>query len=273
MNLTTSITALVMMLWSVPMLSALEKPIVVGKERKGLGKRGSSLGSKGGERHRDRDEVFKKLDLNQDGALSFDEFSQAERLVLLEEEKRQKLFDFLDQNNDGKLQNQELRPRAPRWMKGLQKGLIKLDANQDGQLNFEEFSKAKFISEKPEAEQREVFAKLDKDQSGEVDTNELNSRPARPAKPDLDFKKHDTDQSGGLNYTEYSNLPFVSRFPEDRRRRNFKRMDTDADGEVSEEEISSVYRRREKRDGSDLGPRGRRGGLRENKDRSGGAKN
>ncbi len=269
MKLTTSLIALLLALWSTSMILASEKVREAGREdRKGAKHKGPIGDVKGGARSKNRGDVFRKLDLDQNGIISFDEFSKAERLMLLEEDKRRKLFNFLDHNKDGDLQNIELMPRERHWLDSLKKNLSKLDTDQDGKLSFVEFSKAKFNSDKAEAEQREIFNKLDKDQSEKIDSSELNNRVRRQIKPDFDFKKHDLDQSGGLNYSEYSSLPFVDRFPEDRKRANFARMDVNADGEVSEDEIGAAHQRRSNRGSLDQGLRGKRSGKRENNSKS-----
>jgi len=186
---------------------------------------------------------FKALDKDGDGFLNFEEFSQSERLLRIDEEKRRKLFDFLDRNKDGKLHMRELRPAAPRWMSSLRKEFDRLDVNQSGSLDFVEFSKASQIAKMDERQRQKLFKRLDRNKDQSIQRSELRG-PGGPgsyrehkAHPNIDFGKYDTNQSGGLDFDEYSRLPWMSRIPEERRKMIFKKLDRDKNGEISPEEV------------------------------------
>jgi Ca2+-binding EF-hand superfamily protein len=195
---------------------------------------------------------FKALDKDGDGFLSFEEFSQSERLLRIDEEKRRKLFDFLDRNKDGKLHMRELRPAVPRWMSSVHKEFDRLDVNKSGSLDFVEFSKASQIAKMDERERRKLFKRLDRNKDQAIQRAELrgpggpgNSREHK-AHPKIDFEKYDTNQSGGLDFDEYSRLPWMSRIPEERRKMIFEKLDRDKNGEISPEEVKSAWADRRK---------------------------
>ena len=68
--------------------------------------------------------LFRKLDANQDGFLSFEEFVQAPMITPLAPEQQRERFRLLDQDNDQRLSPQEFAPPSPRGQggQGSQKG-------------------------------------------------------------------------------------------------------------------------------------------------------
>ena len=266
MKTATTISALMLIFCSVPMLSAIEKPIEAeDNSRRGGLKKGVGDHAKLRERTKEPDQGFKKLDLDKNGELSFEEFSQAERLLGLEVEKQRSLFDFLDQNKDGNLQGVELLPRAPRWIAGMQRAFRRIDVNKDGALDFNEFSEAQFIAEKPEKERRMLFKRFDTNEDGRLSLGEI--KPRRPLRDtvDFDFTKYDIDKNGSLDYEEYAGLPFVRRFSEERRKKHFGKIDTDGSGEISGKEIRLAHKHRPHRGGEGKLPHGKRGERPKNK--------
>ena len=191
-----------------------------------------------------RDRGFKRLDLDHDGVLSFDEFSKSERLIRLDTEKRRKLFDFLDHNKDGNLQGFELTPREPQWAVVLREKFKQLDADADGMLDQIEFSELRLPDELHEIDHKRAFKRLDRNNDGHVDLEEIRYIPSAKPRMNIGFEKNDTNNSGGLDFEEFSNLPFVSRFPEDRRKRHFAKIDSDKNGELSPGEVQAAYKRR-----------------------------
>lgn len=238
-----------------PVAIALEKPAPAGEHGgRGPGHRAEQQHQRGGRGQmrppgggRAGHSGFNQLDSNQDGVLSFEEFSKSGRLAGLDVEKQRRLFDFLDRNNDGMLQRHELRPREPRLVGYLRNHFERLDTDQNQSLDFAEFSKAKPLAKKTQAERERMFKRMDADGNGKLEPSELKPPRARGPRPRLDFKKYDADGSGGLNFEEYSKLPFVRRFPEERRKKHFERIDRDGSGEISMDEIRAAHRHRHHR--------------------------
>jgi len=229
---------------------ALENPVQGDKSTERPFKRNGSGSSVEG---KPRESNFKKLDLDKDGALSFEEFSKSERLAQLDEGKTRRLFDFIDRNKDGVLQGVELRPRDGQ---GKRVDFKKLDTNKDGALDLQELSKSKLIAN--QGDLAKLFKHLDKNKDGYLKPEEITKILSRFPKMDLDFGMYDTNESGGLDYEEYSKLPFVGRFPDDRRKKRFEKMDANDDGELSPEEIRSAHKRHHPRPPHEM-PRGKRG--------------
>ena len=192
---------------------------------------------------------FKALDEDGDGFLSFEEFSKSERLSRMDEKKRRKLFDYLDQKKDGKLHTRELRPHPPYWVVALRKEFRRWDADQSGGLDFEEFSKVPQISKMGERERKKMFKRMDRNKDQLIQRAEIKGHGgpgSRKGCPKIDFKKYDTNQSGGLNFEEYSKIPWLGRIPEDRRKMLFQKLDRDHDGEISAKEVKATWAARHK---------------------------
>lgn len=234
-------------------------------ERGRRGEEGRGLG---------RDRVgrdFKALDADSDGQLSFEEFSKSERLKRIDQKKRKKLFSYLDKNEDGQLHLSELKPPPPRWMVGLTKDFNALDADKNKGLDFFEFSKSPHMAKFNEDDRTRMFKSLDRNKDQRIQLDEISGHPGhklRRPHGEIDLKTYDANQSGGLDYEEYSNLPWREGFPDEIRIKIFKKMDLNNDGEVSPDEIHQA-RRRLSIHGRPRAPRGEKGpGKRpENKDK------
>lgn len=229
-------------------------------DAKGEWKGQEKAGSKGGDKKADRRNKspqarvkhggpgvgrnFKVLDVNGDGFLSFEEFSQSARLSRIDEDKRRKLFDFLDRNEDGKIHTRELRHHEPRWLVSLRKAFNQLDTDQSRGLDFDEFSKAPQLPEMEERDLKRIFKRLDRNNDQSIDRSELKG-PGGPGGPKgglrIDLKKYDTNQSGGVDFDEYSRMPWMGRIPEDRRKKLFEKLDRNKNGEISPEEVKAAW--------------------------------
>ncbi|MGB0993562.1 MAG: EF-hand domain-containing protein, partial [Akkermansiaceae bacterium] len=154
----------------------------------------------------------------------------------------------LDRDKDGKLQEQELRPREPKWLTTVRKNFQKHDLDSSGALEPKEFGEAlKNLEEKIQPER--LFKKLDKNRDHKLQKNEFrwqhaDSKPPRHSPLlDMDIKKHDKNGSGGLDFAEFAKLPFIGRIPEERRKGFFNRLDSDGNGEVSPREIKRAHQK------------------------------
>lgn len=190
---------------------------------------------------------FKTLDTDGDGFLSFDEFSQSARLSRMDVKKRRKLFDYLDRNNDGRLHMRELRFQPPRCIAVLRKEFDLLDLDGSGALNLAEFSKAAPLEKMDEKARRRLFKSLDKNRDQLIQRSELKmkgfhgGRDVRKGPHPNHFKKYDVNSSGGLDFDEFSKLPWVGRIPENRKKMLFDELDQNNDGEVSPTEVRAVW--------------------------------
>lgn len=199
--------------------------------------RGHRDGGKPGERFK----AFKDVDVNKDGALSFEEFSSMSRLKNMDESKRRKLFDFLDRDKDGKLHMRELQPREPKWIGALRKEFAKVDANKDGSLDLAEFSKLPFFKDKDQEMVKKIFEKADRNKNQKIDRQELKFPTGSRQHAHLDFAKYDKNSSGGLDFQEYSAIPWMKKCPDGRRKKLFDRIDADKNGEISQKEIRAAH--------------------------------
>ena len=192
---------------------------------------------------------FKTLDADGDGFLSFEEFSQSPRLARIDVKKRRKLFNYLDRDKDGKLRMRELRHQPPQYMQALRKDFERLDVDGSGGFDFLEFSKAPQLPKMNEAKLRLMFKRLDRNKDGHIQRSELKGRfrPGGGNGPHhIDLKKYDVNSSGGLDFEEFSKLPWLGRIPEGRKKKLFQKLDQDNNGEVSPEEVRAVWADRRK---------------------------
>jgi Ca2+-binding EF-hand superfamily protein len=142
------------------------------------------------------DKLFKKLDANNDGKLSREEFKKVTELGLVRLKDRaeilDKLFDRLDANADGVLSGEEfgkfgsLAKRIGDAAGQPQAGLIgafkdaeatfkKLDADKDGKLSKDEFGKFLDQANVPQLKERaeKLFGRLDADGNGSLSLDEF----------------------------------------------------------------------------------------------------
>lgn len=197
----------------------------------------------GPDQGRPRSKAFEAVDANKDGVLTFGEFSQMGRLITMDEPKRRKLFDFLDRNKDGKLHLRELRPREPGWLAPLRKGFAALDTDKNGGLDLKEFSQCPQMAHKGEDVVSRIFARADRNNNNRIERFELKWSGGPRARPTIDFAKHDSNASGGLDFEEYSKLPLMEKIPAERRKKLFERIDADKSGEISAGEVKAAHKR------------------------------
>lgn len=202
-----------------------------------------------------RHKAFDQVDTDRDGKLSFAEFCELERLKNLDVDKQRKLFDFLDRNRDGSVHAHELHPVRPKWTMIVRRELRRFDQNNDAQLDAAEFSALMKYLGKHGDFQRQRFMQLDQNKDQVIDIEELGRRPDSKH-GEIIFNLYDKDASGGLDYPEYSMIPMVQRWPEERRQKLFGLIDFDGDGKISRAEVGALYKHR--RQSQKLPPHGGR---------------
>lgn len=113
----------------------------------------------------------------------------------------------------------------------------RMDKNRDGNISKEEFFADQRFERLPEEKRDKFFARLDRDGDGMIgkeEIREMRKDAERRAKDQ--FRQLDVDQSGGLNFEEFSKGEFFGKLPEERRRQIFGRMDTDKNGEINDKD-------------------------------------
>lgn len=133
--------------------------------------------------HGGPEEMFKHMDKDGDGNISKREFFASPRMERLPEEKREEIFGRLDRDGDGFIEREEImamrRDNERRAMGQFQK----LDTDQSGGLDFEEFSKGELFGKLPEEKRRQIFTRMDTDGNGEINGADKPKGP--PGKSDI----------------------------------------------------------------------------------------
>lgn len=204
--------------------------------------------------------AWKKIDANQDGRLSYDEFIKLERVGQIPADKQKLIFERLDKNADGNIQPNELQfmPDQDKRQPMLP-NLREIDTNQDMQVSFEEFVKSPVVSRFPEERQRKIFEKLDQNGDGFLSPKDrpdgmhkkrpffpkkdgaLEHDENRDPKPQLRdirllWQEIDTNQDEKLSFSEFQHAPVVKHLGEDAQEDRFELIDKDRDSFISRDE-------------------------------------
>jgi Ca2+-binding EF-hand superfamily protein len=163
-------------------------------------------------------QLFDRLDADKDGAITKEELRGAAgvgfgaaafrrqdadgdgRIARAEWKLRPQLFDQLDENKDGFLEMDELRPRGPRWGGGRDGGgegdalFARLDKNRDGRVT------------KDEVADERKFAEMDADGDGSLTRAEVRAALAkRKREAAYGFvEKYDVDGDGKVTRDEFT---------------------------------------------------------------------
>jgi|GEM_PF-2574156 len=190
---------------------------------------------------KERFKAFREADADRDKMLSFAEFSAMPRLKNMDEEKRRKLFEFLDHDKDKVLRVSELQPGDSRWSVVARREFSQLDADGDEALSLSEFSGLVQFLGKNDEKLSKLFKKADRNKNDQIERFELRSGLRPMVLPNIHFTIHDANSSGGLDYQEYAAISWMNKWPEQRRKKLFDRIDRDGDGEISGMEIRSAH--------------------------------
>lgn len=135
-----------------------------------------------------------KSDKDKDGRISREEFIANPPFAQADPERLNKMFDRMDENLDGFLDRKDhvpvggrKRPLGDKRPPRLE--LKKLDLDENGSVNWQEFKKAAAARSVPEKERRQQFDRIDDDDNGKLDEGELKNylekRPKRkPRRPE-----------------------------------------------------------------------------------------
>lgn len=168
-------------------------------------------------------------------------------------------FDSVDQNGDGLISNDEIKEQMKKRKhtmkknmegkreKGLEQRFEKMDANQSGSIEKDEFKG-------PDA----AFEKIDQDQNGALSKDELKNAHAKMKKgPKGDRKggkldKFDSNQDGVITREEFKGPEEI-----------FNKIDTNQDGQIDGDEKAKAKEHMKKRGGHKKGERQKHNGPEE----------
>ena len=123
--------------------------------------------------------MFRRMDKDQDGKITREEFYSSPRLERLPEEKRDRIFARLDRDGDGMISREEIGMMRRDAEKRARDEFRQLDENNSGGLDFAEFSKGEFFGKLPEEKRRQIFERMDTDGSGEITAEDRPKGPPR----------------------------------------------------------------------------------------------
>ena len=177
-------------------------------------------------------QVFQRLDVDQSGGVSLEEFESAPKLTNASEEQKNKLFQRLDKNQDGALQPRELK---------LGKDRKHRDWRPKGPLTFEEFITQPRINKLDPEKQQKLFKRLDKNGDNILSKEDRGSRskdhpPRKRRKGPPSFEQMDLDNDGKISFAEFHEIPHIHNLGEDAAEDRFEALDLDQDGFLSPEE-------------------------------------
>jgi len=204
--------------------------------------------------------MWKMIDTDQNGSISFAEFSAMPRLGNLPEDKRSSLFKRLDKDGDGQLSKRELDliRKPPGGKDSHMRRLFELDKDRSGGISMEEFKSGELYGKLPPERLQALFSRLDTDGDGEI-TPKDRPEPGRghfpgrepgearrgegpPPAPD-DRKPHrrqDADGDGFVSFEEFRQSPEMRQLSEDEQEDRFEALDLNGDLKLSPEELSKA---------------------------------
>lgn len=190
---------------------------------------------------------LRAADRNGDGAVSFEEFSQLERISSLPEEKQKQLFARLDKDGDGMIRKDEIpKPPGGRGERGPF-AMRQLDTNGDGVVDYDEFLAGPFAKRMPEDRRRAFFDRLDRNGDGHLSPEDQprggprdGRRPPERPEPAEAFPRLDTNKDGSLDFEEFRKAPWIERLGEDVQEDRFEKLDRNGDLKLDLEEMKAA---------------------------------
>lgn len=194
-----------------------------------------------------RNQLFQRLDENQDGKVSPEEFAANPRLERATAKQREALFQRLDKNDDGLIERNEMKAPKRRGREGRPPWL------RNGPVNFEQFAEQPRVQRLDPAAQRRLFERMDQNGDGVLSKEDLprqrGPRPNGEPRPLKAFETVDSDGDGQISFSEFQQEPLFRRLGEDEAEDRFEEIDKDSDGLLSSDEWQQAPRpKREKRE-------------------------
>ena len=200
-----------------------------------------------GSRHSEfANHFFSRLDQDQDGAVSQEEFASNPRLEKATDEQCQSLFQRLDKNNDGLITRNELTP-PPNMRRGERPNWL-----EKGPVNYEQFAQQPRVQRLNEDLRKKLFDRLD--QNGDGILSKEDSPRGRGDKSREDRQQRDrpllqdtldADEDGNLSFTEFQSDPRHHELGEDEVEDRFEAIDTNNDGLLSSDELKAAHKSRD----------------------------
>lgn len=231
-----------------------------GEPRRDPGREG---GGNGRSRQGQFAEAWKTADKDGDGFISRAEFDAMPRISNLPEEKRPRIFDRLDKNDDGRLGRDELkrqgrpqdgqRPPMPR--------IWELDTDKNGGVSLEEFKAGHMFQKLPPEKQMAIFQRLDADGDGLLTPKDRPQPPYKPEdgkhrsrrgpetgkgpgkaaearpEPQRMIRQLDQDGDGALSFEEFRAGPALRLLGEDEQEDRFETLDKNGDQKITSEDF------------------------------------
>lgn len=198
------------------------------------------------------EEVWKRADTSGDGQISLEEFALMDRPGKLPADGRERIFNHLDKDGDGFIQRSEwpMPGKSKEGRRGPAPRLSEHDADGSGGVSFGEFQRIPWVKRMGVDRQREIFARLDTDGSGEITPADRpkgrgKGEPGRRdpkggegrMEPGRIMEALDTDRSGTLDFEEFRESPRVKDLGEDAQEDRFEEMDKNGDLKLDRKEL------------------------------------
>jgi Ca2+-binding EF-hand superfamily protein len=244
---------------SVSLIFAASALVATGEETPGNERPRMEM-RKAFERKPDSAAIWKIIDKNKDGSISYEEFSAMPRLGQLPEDKRSMLFKRLDKDLDGQLSRREMdhMRKSPGGPDTNMRRLFELDKDRSGGISMEEFKSGELFGKLPPERLKALFSRLDTDGDGELtpkdrpetrrgpfsgrDPGEFRRGERPPSGPEDRKPQHrpDADGDGFVSFEEFRQSPEVRQLNEDVQEDRFEALDVNGDLKLSPEERSKA---------------------------------